>query len=78
MLKCRQIAEIASRSLDSELPWLLRLRFKLHLAMCRACRTYFRQLNFIRFLLRRMDDSSFDAKLSPEARQRISHEINKP
>lgn len=47
MLNCREVAERASAYLDAGLGWRERLQMRLHLAMCRICREYVRQLGLI-------------------------------
>lgn len=44
MLRCRDIEHHASEYLDNELSGVLRLRFRMHLLICRNCRRYLRQL----------------------------------
>ncbi len=44
MLKCRDILEHADGYLADELTQWQRVQFRLHLALCRHCRRYVRQL----------------------------------
>jgi len=44
MLKCRDILELADAYLANELNKWQRMQFRLHLAVCRNCRRYVRQL----------------------------------
>jgi len=44
MLKCRDILEQADAYLTQELTSWQRAQFRLHLALCRNCRRYLRQL----------------------------------
>ncbi|MCX4189332.1 anti-sigma factor family protein [Methylophaga sp. OBS3] len=44
MLSCKEVAEQASDHIDQHLRWDQRLRFKLHLLICRNCRRYVAQL----------------------------------
>lgn len=39
-MTCREIAEFLMQYADGELPWRQRTAFKLHLALCPACREY--------------------------------------
>lgn len=48
MLSCKQAAELLSAALDRELRFGERLALGLHLALCRGCRNYRRQLGFLR------------------------------
>lgn len=40
MLMCRDLAEIASDYIDGELPVLQKMSVRMHLMMCRHCRTF--------------------------------------
>lgn len=44
MLSCREMTELASSFHEGTLGFGQRLKFRLHLAMCDACRRYLRQL----------------------------------
>lgn len=44
MLSCREMSEQASELLESRAPRSQRAAAWLHLAMCRHCRRYFRQM----------------------------------
>jgi len=44
MLKCRDVLEVADAYLANELNKWQRMQFRLHLAVCRNCRRYVRQL----------------------------------
>lgn len=44
MFRCREVAERASLLIDGELGPLQRFNMKLHLAMCRGCRTLVEQM----------------------------------
>lgn len=47
MPTCRDMASLASRRLDGRLPWGARLGVLVHLAFCRLCRRYWRQLGWL-------------------------------
>jgi predicted anti-sigma-YlaC factor YlaD len=47
MMKCAEIAELVSKELDAELPLSQRMAIRLHLAMCKMCRGFSKQLKFI-------------------------------
>ncbi|OGT91835.1 MAG: hypothetical protein A2286_05410 [Gammaproteobacteria bacterium RIFOXYA12_FULL_61_12] len=53
MLSCKQAAELLSAALDRELRLGERLALGLHLALCRDCRNYRRQIGFLRTACRR-------------------------
>lgn len=44
MLSCREVTDKASDYLDDALPLGQRMALRMHLAMCRHCRRYLRQL----------------------------------
>jgi anti-sigma factor RsiW len=44
MLRCHEVADLASDHIDRALPFGRRLQMHLHLAICRACRAYVDQL----------------------------------
>lgn len=44
MLTCRELTELITDYLEGRMPLMQRLRFQLHLGMCRHCRAYLRQM----------------------------------
>lgn len=54
MLTCKDIATLATDHLEGRLSFGQRLRIRLHLAMCRHCRTYVEQIAQTIDTLRRM------------------------
>ncbi len=44
MMSCREVVELANDHLDQRLSVGQRIAFRMHLAMCRHCRRYLRQL----------------------------------
>ncbi len=77
MLHCREISKLVSDSMERELSFRQRMNVWMHLAMCRLCAAFARQLR----LLRRAahdnperlgpDSSDPNARLSADARERI-------
>ena len=57
MLNCKETAEILSQGQDRPLTIMESLRVRLHLLLCRGCRGFSRQLDFMRAALRRYRDS---------------------
>jgi len=47
---CRHAAELMSQAMDEPLPWLVRLRLRAHLSMCRNCQRVEQQLHALRGL----------------------------
>ena len=48
MPSCEEATRIASRLLDEPVPLGQRVRLRLHLAICKWCRRYVRQIAFLR------------------------------
>ncbi len=76
MLKCKQITELASNSLDTSIPWLKRLQIKLHLMMCETCYQYIKQIKFIQNTISGIEKHQENIFLSVEAKKRIQAKLN--
>ncbi len=50
MLSCKQVAARASDMIDGELGFFERLQMRLHLAMCKGCDAFIKQLRITRDL----------------------------
>lgn len=72
MHNCKQITELSSQQMETQLPLLARLEIKFHFLMCGLCRRYARQLSIMHKALVEMDNNIVDTHLSTEAKQRIS------
>ncbi len=44
MMTCREVTDLVTEYLERRLGWQDRLRFQLHIGMCRHCRAYLRQM----------------------------------
>lgn len=53
LISCKDASRLLSRMQDGEVGWLDRLKLKLHLTACEACRRFERQLGFLREAMRR-------------------------
>jgi len=75
---CKENTELSSRSMDERLPLADRLAMTIHLAICRNCARFMKQLHAMRRLIQ-MDTTLDDASpgLTPESRQRIETELQK-
>lgn len=73
---CREATELASRAMDERLSLSHRMALHLHLAICKNCTRFNRQLQDMRRLFRE-ESAADDAAtgLAPEARQRIAREL---
>ncbi len=77
-LRCEAAAALMSRELDEPLSRLERTALLCHLAACRSCRRFRRQVRRIRQSLRLRDRaiaSGADEGLSPEARARMARAL---
>lgn len=66
MLKCNEISELVSESLDRKLPFHVRMEIRLHLMMCRLCRVYHRRTLLLQRILR-----TYDASLEDPSREEL-------
>lgn len=73
MISCKQATELVSKSLDTHLSWRERLALRSHLLMCKLCRRYNQQLQYIIRIIRqgKPEDWLPQLRLSEEAKQRI-------
>ncbi|MEO7386293.1 MAG: zf-HC2 domain-containing protein [Gammaproteobacteria bacterium] len=51
---CRDISALISRAMDARLSVSERLRMRLHLALCSACRKFSRQVRLLRWASRQL------------------------
>lgn len=75
---CRHAIRLQSKLLDGAVPSYYRLGLWLHLAVCKWCRRYGRQLRFIRTVARGRAEPILDPmphKLSDQARHRLKRAI---
>ncbi|MCU0841243.1 MAG: zf-HC2 domain-containing protein [Thiobacillaceae bacterium] len=80
MLTCKQTSLLMSQARDRRLSWSERLGVRLHLWICRQCRRYERQLDWLNGLAGRLEkgpESRPEAgeDMSAEACQRIREAI---
>ena len=77
MLRCREVTRLVSDSMDRRLPLGTRVRVGMHLAMCRFCSGFARQMRLLRQAVRARgaqlvaDPHDAPMGLSAEARQRL-------
>ncbi len=77
-VSCKESTELVSRAMDERLTFADRLAMRMHLAICRNCARFARQLQDMRRLFQAETAASEDAAgLSPDARQRIATELQK-
>lgn len=74
-LDCRSIEQLVSRSMDTRLSFAERWAVRIHLAYCRVCRSYRRQLELLRTALRKapehLEEMLRGPGLSEELRRRL-------
>ena len=75
MLKCKQVIDLASNSLDTKIPWSKNWQMKLHLILCKTCSRYLRQLKFIQKAAASIDAQCRNISLSSDAHDRISAKL---
>ncbi|MGR8981827.1 MAG: anti-sigma factor family protein [Gammaproteobacteria bacterium] len=75
MLKCKQVIDLASNSLETSLPLTTRWQFKLHLLMCKTCQRYLKQLQFMQKAAASINDHCQAIILSDAARKRIRDKL---
>jgi len=73
MLRCREISKLVSESMERDLPFRVRIELWMHLAMCRMCSGFARQIRLVRRAVREDPERLAAAKDDPEARLRIRH-----
>jgi len=77
MLRCREISKLVSESMERQLPFRQRMHVWMHLAMCRLCWGFSRQIRLLRRAARENperlapDATDPESRLSEEARERI-------
>lgn len=80
-LKCREVTELYSQSLDRSLPVGQRLSLWAHFSICTLCTRYKQQLQFIRRALRQHPDRLMgqepSAGLTPDARERLKQALRR-
>lgn len=74
MLNCRELTHLVSLARERKPSWRERAGMALHLAICRGCRRFTRQLRLIRRAMHRSEYALVhmdDIRLSVHSRQRI-------
>jgi len=68
MLKCKDIVSLSDRYIDGELTFKQRISFRMHLALCKHCNKYIKQMSLVICKLKSTpskcdcaDDSEIDA-----------------
>lgn len=79
IVTCKETSLLASRAMDERLPFADRLALRMHLAICKNCARFNRQLQEMRrlFQVETGVDEDVTPGLTPEARQRMETEMQK-
>lgn len=73
MLTCKQITEVVTDYLERRMTLMDRLRFHIHLGMCRHCRAYLRQMKATVAALGRLpDEVTIPPPVRDELRRRFA------
>jgi hypothetical protein len=81
MLNCNDISKLISRSMDERLAWHQRLAIRTHLLYCKWCRRFAAQTRVLSAASAQYADrlaATFEDRLTPEQRARISQNLNPP
>lgn len=79
MLSCKGASTLSSEKLDRNLTFRERMALGMHLFVCRMCRRYKNQINFLRVASRRFDERSPDShRLTEEAKARMRERLKNP
>ncbi len=87
MLTCKEITELVTDYLEGRMSLTERMRFQMHLGMCKHCRAYLRQMKTTVAALGHVpDDAVMPEDVSDELRKRFAewragragHETKKP
>jgi len=83
IMPCKDVSHLASQAMDHTLPFVQRVRLKIHLSLCMLCRQCSEHILFIRDALRRygerleQHDQDASSHLSPESRERIRQALRR-
>ncbi len=61
MLSCKDVTHLLSEAQDRKLLLPEKLHLEMHLAMCKGCRNYRKQMNFLREACRRLGERQGEA-----------------
>ena len=80
MFKCSEVTKLISRSMDQDLPLRQKIGVRIHLAMCKYCSMYKKQLELIRKFIKDAIEAEIvpapPLTLSPQARERMKQRLS--
>jgi predicted anti-sigma-YlaC factor YlaD len=71
MLTCKEITQLVTDYAEGHLRFLDRMRFRLHIGMCRNCRAYVRQLEATAKALGKLPEPEIPPDLKAELMRRF-------
>lgn len=72
MLSCQQLTEIITDYLEGRMSFADRMRFQMHVGMCKHCRTYLRQMKATIASLGQLPDEPMPVDVRDEMRRRFA------
>ncbi|MEP6866400.1 MAG: zf-HC2 domain-containing protein [Deltaproteobacteria bacterium] len=72
MLSCKQITELVTDFLEGRMSLADRLRFQMHVGMCKHCRAYLRQMKATVTALGRLPEEPMPDDVRDELRKRFA------
>ena len=78
LIYCKAASRLISQSLDKPLSWQDKLALRFHLAICKYCKEFSRQLNKLRLATKTMvqqAEEDLNIQLKPEVKVRITKAI---
>jgi predicted anti-sigma-YlaC factor YlaD len=72
MLSCKQITELVTEYIEGRMSLVDRMRFQMHVGLCRHCRTYLRQMRTTMRVLGRLPDAPIPDDVRDELRKRFA------
>jgi hypothetical protein len=76
--KCREMVRILSRSMDEQMPLIMRIKKRIHFLICCWCQRYEEQLRYIHETARRFPERAGAVPgppLSDEAKERMKQKL---
>jgi len=72
MLSCQQITELITDYLEGRMSFANRMRFQMHVGMCKHCRAYLRQMKATVAAVGRLPDAPIPDEVRDELRKRFA------
>ncbi len=72
MLSCQEITEIITDYLEGRMSFANRMRFQMHVGMCKHCRAYLRQMKATIGSLGQLPDEPMPTDVRDEMRKRFA------